>query len=80
MTWHGYESGKPVKRDDVVAKCEEYINSGKVRNPKQKREQVQQIRDCRHADIVWTPQSYKGWGASPMNPNNWQTLNRKPIY
>jgi hypothetical protein len=80
MSWHGYESGQSVKRDDVVAKCEEYISSGKVRNPEQKREQIRQIRECPHTDIIWTPQSHIGWGASPMNPNNWQTPKRKPIY
>ena len=79
MSWHGYKEGNDYARDDVVAKLEEHIKSGKVENFKQKSLYVQQINNCGHSTIRYSPQSEGGWGNSPMNPRNWQTLDGDPI-
>lgn len=79
MTWHGYTEGDEVSLDDVVAKCREYINSGNVKNLKEKRLWIKIIGNSGHPVIVYSPQSKLGWGSSPLNTNNWKTPEGEPI-
>jgi hypothetical protein len=77
-TWHEYEPGQRVNTDEVVTRCEQHINSGKVKNPEQKLRGIEAIRNCGHPVIVYSPRG-SGWGGSPMNPNSWRTPEGRPI-
>ncbi len=76
MSWHGYKKGNDYARDEVVARCEKYIRSGKVIEPERKMLYVQQIKDSVYERIVYSPRNEKGWGSSPINPDNWQRPGR----
>lgn len=76
--WHGYVAGQQVAASEVVAKCLQYLSSGKVENSQQKLKGIEAISRHGQAIIVYAPQG-KGWGNSPMNPNCWQTVDGKPI-
>jgi hypothetical protein len=79
MSWHSFKNEHDYALDDVVARCREYVNSGKVENLKEKRLWIKIIGNSGHQKIVYSPQSERGWGSSPLNPNNWKTPEGKPI-
>jgi hypothetical protein len=76
--WHGYAAGQQVIASEVVAKCLQYLSSGKVTNPQQKLKGIEVISRHGQATIIYYPQG-KGWGNSPMNPNCWRTHEGNPI-
>ena len=80
MPWHKFKKGKDYALDDVVASCRKYVNAGNVKNIKEKRLLVRIIANSGHPVIVYSPESEKGWGNSPLNPRNWRTPSGDPIY
>ena len=78
-SWHGYASGQVVALADVVAACRKRIESRGVIDVEGKRELVDVIAACGHPSIVFLPQRARGWGASPMNKNNWRTPDGEPV-
>jgi hypothetical protein len=80
MSWHGYTAGQQVPVHDVVERCERYVSSGSVVDRHDKDQQLQRIRECGYDVIVYSPTEPKGWGSSPLNPNNWRTVEGKSIY
>jgi hypothetical protein len=79
MSWHNFEPEQMYSRDEVVTKCKAYVNSKRVKSVKEKRLLVRLIDSSGHQSIRYKPQSKKGWGSSPLNPNNWQTRDGNPI-
>ncbi len=78
MSWHPYEKGQQVSLEEIIATCERYILSGEVNDPNKKLKYLQQIRDCGHDVLVYSPQG-DAWGRSPLNPNSWRTVDGEPI-
>jgi hypothetical protein len=78
--WHSFKKGEEYPLDDVVAECRKYINSRKVNNLKEKRLWIKIIGNSGHSEIVYAPQSERGWGSSPLNANNWKTPGGEPIF
>lgn len=78
MTWHKFKEGQKVSVDEVVDVCEKHILSGKVVNPDEKMKRLDLIRNCGHQFVTYSPTG-TGWGNSPMNQNNWRTLEDEPI-
>lgn len=78
MNWHQFEKGQQVPVAEIIAACESHILSGEVNDPNKKLKYLQQIRDCGHDVLVYSPQG-DAWGSSPLNPNSWRTVDGEPI-
>lgn len=79
MSWHGIEAGQQIASDEVCRLCERHIRKGGVHDVKGKLCCVARIRNCGYTRIVFAPIAWKGWGASPMDPNAWRTTGGAPI-
>ena len=76
--WY-FRPGEQYQLSEVVGACDERIRKGGVRSRDSKNESVRRMERCGYAVIVWTPKSYKGWGASPFNLDCWRTVSNQPI-
>jgi hypothetical protein len=79
MSWHGFERGQRIGREAIVEACKSRLESGKVTNVPAKWSHVGVIQTCGERELVFSPQTETGWGASPLNDNNWRTIKGKPI-
>ncbi|KAA0225915.1 MAG: hypothetical protein AKCLJLPJ_02205 [Fimbriimonadales bacterium] len=77
-SWHNFRTGQHYSLEDVVATCERRIKEGKVKDVRDKRDLLAQMRLSAPRTVVWSPFS-TGWGASPFNPNCWRTVQGTPI-
>jgi hypothetical protein len=77
--WHSFKNGDDYALDDVVARCREYMSSGNVENLKEKRLWIKIIANSGHPRIVYSPQSGRGRGSSPLNARNWKTMDGDSI-
>lgn len=58
---HPFVPSHEYDRDYVVSVCMRHIQEEGVENPEEKRRYVNQIRECQHERIVFTPIG-SGWG------------------
>lgn len=79
MSWHSFNVGSAYTTAFVTAVCEHYIASGRVKDKVEKRTRLQRIAECGQDYITFSPTGTRGWGASPLNENNWQTQSGVPI-
>ena len=80
-SYHGFVPGRRISTDHVIALCEQRIRDGHIKTTSiaEKQGHLATMRDCGHSFLIWTPQAEGSWGASPFNPNNWRSLEEKPI-
>lgn len=71
-SWHGYQPGQRLRVGDVIAACRRHI-ARHVELKEEKTEEIDALERCGYETIVYKPQSGRGWGASPLNLNNWET-------
>lgn len=79
MSWHSFNVGSAYTTAFVTAVCEQYIVSGRVKDKVEKLSRLRRIAACGHTYITFSPMAKRGWGASPLNENNWQTHRSEPI-
>jgi len=77
-SWHDFQPGQQYTLQEVVSACERRIAQGGVIQGDRKQQLVDLLRKHAPSICVWSPFS-TGWGASPFNPNCWQTTDRKPV-
>ena len=79
-SWHGFQPGDRVSPDHIVSICEQRVRDGftKPSSADWLRQCLGRIGASKH-DLVWTPLSWTAWGATPLNPNNWRTLEGHPL-
>ena len=77
-SWHGYEVGQRYRVADVVAACTRRIEEAVILK-EEKLQDVDELERCGSETIVYAPQSEGGWGASPLNLNNWKTEHGLPL-
>jgi hypothetical protein len=78
MPWHPFQKGNPYPADDVIQICQTYLDSGKVKSVREKQGYLERFSDSEFSSFVFSPFS-SGWGASPFNPNCWQSTGGEPI-
>lgn len=66
------EPGGVYDKEEVIRLCTSRIP--KVQNPREKQEYIDLIQQSPYDKLVWKPSAEAGWGASPMNPNNWRSV------
>jgi hypothetical protein len=78
MPWHDFIEGKPYTREEIVAKCEERIRSGKVGHQSSALRELEDIRMCPHRSekLVWHPFGNTSHGRCPWNRNAWRIPSR----
>jgi hypothetical protein len=79
-SWHDFETGRDYSVAEVASKCDRHISDGHVKAIEKKKQLVRLIADCGHMNLVWTPSNESGWGASPMNPRLWRTVDGRVIF
>ncbi len=77
--WHPFKAREKYEMSDVVGWCMTHIMSGEVKDKDGKWELLDQFLNCGQFFIVYAPRNAKGWGNSPMNPNNWKTVKGHPL-
>lgn len=69
--WWNISEGDVYSKDDVVARCEAYIDSAMFRgNVAEKRQKIGMIQRKNAARLRFSPVG-KGWGKSPLNHKCW---------
>ena len=84
MEWerrYPFDDGHSYNRQEVIDEIERHIQMGTYENLDAARAWVKQLREkCTADPIVFSPRTERGFGRSPMNPNNWRTVNGDPIW
>ena len=74
MSWHGFKPKEAYLLTHVLKAGDRRIEDGQVIAAEQKRGILELLRQHAPQTMIWSPFARKGWGASPFNPNCWQTL------
>lgn len=77
MSWHPFKKGEIYDKSYIVEICFRYIDSGKVADTDEKRRYVNEIESFLSSQLRFAPTT--SWGASPMNPDAWETLEGESI-
>ena len=78
MSYYPWIAGEHCNRDYVVMFLEDHIRSDAVENKPAAEQWLNDIRNCRHETIMWSPFA-ESFGASPLNWRCWQTPSGEPI-
>jgi hypothetical protein len=80
MSRYPFKEEESYSRTYVISVIETHIRNGTYQNEDVARAWVKKLRESTHDPIVWTPSTEKGFGRSPMDPNNWRTEKGAPIW
>jgi hypothetical protein len=80
MSRYPFKKGESYSRTYVIDVIETHIRNGTYRNEAAARPWAKQLRKSTHDPIVWTPSTERGFGRSPMDPNNWRAEAGAPIW
>ena len=75
---HPFDRGIAYNRDELVAYCEKYLRSGRLKNPANEEGFLEAIRQCPHDRLVWV--SGLSFRRCPWNPRAWRTETGEPIW
>ena len=71
MPWHPFTPTEGYDPQIVVKTCEQYLNSGAIKDVREKAGYLESIEQCREKLIYFHPVG-SGWGASPFNLRAWR--------